>query len=132
MKLVEIGELHLAAIIAIATLAGGLATSLADSWLIDADVDRQTDVELVQLAISVLTKPREDAGMTPAGTGLTSERVLRRWAVDTINAAADDEVQFDAEAQELLVNGDVYFSDFSKAYRSGDWTTIPEAKPFVR
>lgn len=131
MKVPEIGELHLAAIIGVATLLGGLSSAWLSAKLIDVNVARETDVELVQLAISVLTKPREDAGMAPAGTGLTSERVLRRWAVDTINAAADDEVKFDAEAQELLVNGDVYFSDFNKVF-GGDWTTRPEAKPFVR
>lgn len=103
MKLSTLSEKQLAAVVAGAGLIGGVVSSLIGVFLVDARTDRQTDVQLVQLAVGVLSQP------LPEGPGVeTPETALREWAVDTINAAA--EVKFDEEARALLVSGDVLLS----------------------
>jgi len=97
MKTGEISEIHLAAVIAGATLLGGVLSSTFDAFLIDASTSRETDVQLVELAIGILSEPSpsEQAG----------EPTLRKWAVETINSVA--EVKFDEEAKRQLVDGTV-------------------------
>jgi len=97
MKTGEISEIHLAAVIAGATLLGGVLSSTFDAFLIDASTSRETDVQLVELAIGILSEPSpsEQAG----------EPTLRKWAVETINPVA--EVKFDEEAKRQLVDGTV-------------------------
>ncbi|MCA1288624.1 hypothetical protein, partial [Salipiger bermudensis] len=95
MKINNISEIHLAAIIALATFLGGFISSIVGVFLVDAGTDKQTDVQLVQLAVGILSESPTD--MQPAKVE------LRRWAVDTINYAA--EVKFDEEASDLLING---------------------------
>lgn len=94
MKLGDLSELHLAAIVAGATALGGILSSAAEWALIDAGTERQTDVQLVQLAIGILSEANPDGQGAPT---------LRAWAVETINAVA--EVKFDEDAQRQLVEG---------------------------
>ena len=53
----EISDLHLAVIVAGATLLGGVLTSFTNAFLIDAGTEKQTDVQLVELAIGILGEP---------------------------------------------------------------------------
>ncbi len=100
MKLGELSEWRLAAVIAVATLVGGFASSVIDKGFIDAGTEKQTDVQLVQLAIGLLSERNEEIKIGAD----TPETVLRKWAVDTINSVAD--VKFDERAKTLLVDGD--------------------------
>ena len=101
MKLSDLSDFHLALVIAGATFLGGISSSLIGVFMVDAGTNRETDVQLVQVAINILSS-------TEATTIDSPEKVLRTWAVDTINAVA--EVQLDDEARELLINGEVSFS----------------------
>lgn len=136
MKLSELSELHLAAVVAGATFLGGLGSSLLGVFLVDAGTERQTDVQLVQLAIGILSEPAPSrpAGWRTAEVGLeTPEAALRAWAVDTINAAA--EIKFDEGAKHLLVSGEVRFA-FSSVYTGTGtveaWGIAPEQKTLKR
>lgn len=95
MKISEISELHLAVLVAGATFLGGFVSSLLGVFLVDAGTEKQTDVQLVQLAVGILSEAPSD--MQPANVA------LRGWAVDTINAAA--EVKFDETAKQQLIDG---------------------------
>ena len=57
MKVGDVSELHLAALIALATAFGGVISTGAEWLFIDADTERQTDVQLVGLAIGILSEP---------------------------------------------------------------------------
>lgn len=81
----RISDLHLAAIVAISAVFGGVLTSVANSFLIDAGTEKQTDVQLVELAIGILGQPIPEGATKEADAANT---ILRGWAVDTINAAA--------------------------------------------
>lgn len=99
MKLGEVSELHLAAIIALATAFGGVLSTGAEWLFVDAGTEKQTDVQMVQLAIGILSEPSEAS--QPA------DRALRAWAVETINTVA--EIKFDANAQSQLIDGTIEF-----------------------
>lgn len=107
MKLSELSELHLAAIVAGATFLGGVGSTIISTFWSDAGTERQTAVQLVQLAIGILSEPINAPTGRAVDLGLTSQAALRTWAVDIINQSA--EVKFDAEAKHLLVNGDAAF-----------------------
>lgn len=98
MKLSNFSEVQLAFIVAGATFLGGISSSFLGVFWVDAGTDRQTDVQLVQVAISILSSTEATETNSP-------EKVLRTWAVDTINSAAD--VQLNDEARELLISGKV-------------------------
>ena len=97
MKTGEISELSLAAVIAGATLLGGVLSSAASALWIDANTEQETNVQLMQLAIGILSEP--------SGGEEAANVTLRAWAVATINAVA--EVKFDDEAQRQLVDGTI-------------------------
>lgn len=102
MKLSELSELHLAVVVAGATFLGGIGSTLLGVFLVDAGTNRQTDVQLVELAIGILSEPLpKDSGSLTS----TPETALRAWAVDTVNAAAD--VKFDSKARQLLIDGEI-------------------------
>lgn len=103
MKLSELSELHLAAVVAIATFLGGVGSAMINTFWTDAGTERQTAVQLVQLAIGILSEPIAASAKRAVGPAPTSQTVLRTWAVDIINQSA--EVKFDEEAKHLLVNG---------------------------
>ena len=111
MKAGDLSELHLAAIISIATLLGGLGSSLLSTLWIDAGTQRETDVQMVQLAIGILSQPlpehKDSDNLRSITVSRTSQMVLREWAVDTINTASD--VKFDRDARESLINGELKF-----------------------
>lgn len=106
MKLSDFSELHLVAVVAFATFLGGIGSSLLGVFLVDAGTNRQTDVQLVEVAIGILssTEPRQSN---------SPDTVLRAWAVDTINSAA--EVKLDGEARQLLISGEVFLSATKKS-----------------
>jgi hypothetical protein len=112
MKLPELSERHLAVIVAGATFIGGLTSALISTVWLDAGTERQTDVQLVQLAIGILSDPLVAPTGGAVGVALTSQTALRTWAVDIINQSA--EVKFDEEAKHLLVNGDASFPEKQK------------------
>lgn len=107
MKLSELSELHLAAVVASATFLGGIGSTMISTFWTDAGTERQTAVQLVQLAIGILSEPIVVATGGAVDPNSTSQTALRTWAVDIINQSA--EVKFDAEAKHLLVNGDARF-----------------------
>lgn len=109
MKLSELSERHLAAIVAGATFLGGVGSAMISTVWIDAGTERQTNVQLVQLAIGILSEPVVAAQGGDVDPVLTSQTALRTWAVDIINQSA--EVKFDEEAKHLLVNGDASFPE---------------------
>lgn len=91
----------LAAIIAGATAAGGLLSTAAGSFMTSANTERETNVELIQLAIGILSEPLP---MSKAGATEDNEQTaLRSWAVETINHSAD--IKLDEDASKLLING---------------------------
>lgn len=116
MKLGELSEWRLAGVIAVATLVGGFTSSVLDKVFIDAGTEKQTDVQLVQLAIGLLSERNDEVKI---GVD-TPETVLREWAVDTINSVAD--VKFDERAKTLLVDGDAKLAWWG-------WEAIPLEKP---
>lgn len=97
----EISDLHLAVIVAGATLLGGVLTSFTNAFLIDAGTEKQTDVQLVELAIGILGEPIPEGISKEADAANT---ILRGWAVDTINATAP--VRLGREARDYLVQGE--------------------------
>jgi hypothetical protein len=107
MSVFDMPAARLALVIAVSTALGGVLAALIDNFLLDANVEHQANVQLVELAIGILSEPVE-----PSVDGLsfsdTPEAVLRGWAVDTLNAVAL--VQFDEAARELLVTGRVQFN----------------------
>lgn len=107
MKLTELSEFHLAAIVAGATFLGGVGSATINTFWSDAGTERQTNVQLVQLAIGILSEPIVEGTGWKSGDGKTSQTALRTWAVDVINQTA--EVRFDDDAKNLLVNGDAIF-----------------------
>lgn len=119
MRIFELSELRLAALIAIATVVGGGLSAVVEAYWIDAGTERETDVQLVKLAIGILSEPviKQDTEISlfpiipiPVDVHVpkpTSQHALREWAVDTINEVA--EVKFGDEAKKLLVNGEVGF-----------------------
>jgi len=117
MKLSELSEFHLAAIVAGATFLGGVGSAMINTFWTDAGTERQTNVQLVQLAIGILSEPIAEGSGWKAGAGQTSQTALRTWAVDVINQTA--EVRFDNDAKNLLVNGEAIFpiTYSSESYR---------------
>jgi hypothetical protein len=128
-KLSEISELHLAALIAAATAMGGVLSSAADAFWSDASTDKATNVQLVQLAIGILSD--EDDGQMQ---DRSRNRELRSWAVQTINAAA--EVKFDEDAQKLLIEGEASLASaemnriFAEWFSSAKRSSADEIKSF--
>ncbi|WP_374384506.1 hypothetical protein [Paracoccus yeei] len=123
MKAGDLSELHLAAIISIATLLGGLGSSLLSALWIDAGTQRETDVQMVQLAIGILSQPlpehKGSGNLRSINVSRTGQMVLREWAVDIINAASD--VKFDRTARDLLIDGELklpfsYYIDLARKY----------------
>ena len=58
MKLSELSELHLAAVVAIATFLVGVGSAMINTFWTDAGTERQTAVQLVQLAIGICSMSR--------------------------------------------------------------------------
>lgn len=125
----RVSDLSLALWIAVATLLGGIGASLFDTFVLDANTERETNVQLIELAIGILGQPIEIDGAqdedSPDMETLRSrisrvspnspQTALRTWAVDTINASA--EVKFGEEARAVLIDGratlpKIKFSEF--------------------
>ena len=91
----------LAAIIAVATAFGGFLSAAAGSYLLSANTQRETNVQLIQLAIGILSEPlpKDEDINAPQNEQIA----LRLWAVETINHSAD--IKLDDAASRLLVSG---------------------------
>ena len=91
----------LAAIIAVSTALGGFVSAAAGSYLLSANTQRETNVQLIQLAIGILSEPlpKDEDSDAPQN----EQTALRLWAVETINHSAD--IKLDDAATRLLVNG---------------------------
>lgn len=94
----KISELKLSLLLAAAAIVGGVVTTVANSFFVDAATEKRTDVQLVELAINILNNEIPEESAAPY-------RVLRGWAVDTINLAS--EIKFDDTARQLLIDGEV-------------------------
>lgn len=113
----RVSDLSLALWIAVATLLGGIGASLFDTFVLDANTERETNVQLIELAIGILGQPIEtDESLDEDSNDMETlysrlsrvspespQAVLRTWAVDTINASAD--VKFDEVARAVLIDG---------------------------
>lgn len=91
----------LAVIIAVSTALGGFLSTAAGSYLLSANTQRETNVQLIQLAIGILSEPlpKDEDINAPQNEQIA----LRLWAVETINHSAD--IKLDDAASRLLVNG---------------------------
>ena len=98
MSVREISDVKLAVMLAIGTALGSGGVALLDTFVLDAGTQKQTDVQLVELAIGILAKPLNNDTATAA-----PDTALRTWAVSTINYVAD--IQFDDEAKNALIDG---------------------------
>lgn len=101
----------LALIIAISTCLGGVASSVVNSTFVSASTDREANVELIKLAISILSIPRVADAEPYRGILRPQNRVdndLREWAVATINASS--EIKFGKAARRALSDGTTTFS----------------------
>lgn len=107
--------------IKLALVGGGCAviastiTAFFSSYFLDADTKQTTNVQLIQVAIGLLSKEQKTEN-------LPSDKVIRKWAVDTINATAI--VKFDDEAAKLLIDGKAQFSGI-KLTAGGGLFVIP-------
>ncbi|MFT7865614.1 hypothetical protein, partial [Salmonella enterica] len=55
----RVSDLSLALWIAVATLLGGIGASLFDTFVLDANTERETNVQLIELAIGIRGQPIE-------------------------------------------------------------------------
>jgi hypothetical protein len=88
-----IAQIWSGAVIAMISAVGG---GVASSVFLSADVERATDVQMVELAVGLLTAQSD-------GDLSEDDRVLREWAVDTLNETAA--IKFDERARIVLING---------------------------
>lgn len=100
MRLFEVSELRLALLVAGATFLGGFGSSVLGVIAVDAGTEKQTNVQLVKLAIGILSEKESEVDVRNAS--------LRAWAVDTINSVS--EVKFGEDARRELINGNLGFS----------------------
>ncbi|WP_282603829.1 hypothetical protein [Paracoccus sp. PARArs4] len=99
-------RIDVAVSVAVAVFLAQLAGSAIERRALNSATEHQTNVQLIELAIGILSKPVDD-GEDPYQLKLEdpSERALRSWAVKVINEASS--VKFDQEAQTLLISGNV-------------------------
>ncbi len=98
----------LALLLAVATFIGNVSATFINKWASDADTKLETNVQLIELAIGILSEPLPDPIPLKAASGGTAmnkerDKALRTWAVDTINASA--EIKFDGDARDHLIDG---------------------------
>lgn len=96
-------DIKLAAVVALATAFGAVAVPVITTWLPTADSTKETQVKLVEIAVSVLAGKRNEQQevFDP------DEQALRKWAVDVINRASS--VQIVEPAKSALVQGTATF-----------------------
>ncbi|MCE8000864.1 MAG: hypothetical protein HEP70_18585 [Rhodobiaceae bacterium] len=99
----ELSDIKLALLLAAATCLGGFGATFLDHVMLDASTSRETDVQIVQLAIGVLSEELDQSDEA----NIAKDRALRTWAVDTLNAVADvklpEEASCDAHRWERLI-----------------------------
>jgi hypothetical protein len=100
MKLPDVSALALTVVVALATAVGGLLSSIADALLIDASTAKQADVQILQLAINILSEEIPASEVEVAGS-----IAIRGWAFDTINSVA--EIKLGEDSRDALVKGKV-------------------------
>lgn len=91
-----------------ATFLASIVGGGLNKVLFDANTKLETNVQLIELAIGILSEPlpEPNALKTAGGAAETNEKrsqALRTWAVDTINASA--EIKFTEEAGQQLIEG---------------------------
>ncbi len=99
----QISDIKLALMLAVATCLGGFGATLLDNVMLDASTARETDVQIVELAIGVLSEKLDQSD--EANTA--KDKALRIWAVDTLNTAA--RVKLPNEARAALIDGSSAF-----------------------
>lgn len=99
----ELKELQLALLLAGATCIGVFGGALLDNVMLDASTSRETDVQIVQLAIGVLSKEIDQTDEANSN----KDRALRTWAVDSLNAVS--KVKLVGEARTALIDGNSSF-----------------------
>lgn len=116
MSVRELSDVKLAVLLAVGTALGSFSAALFDTLMPDADTQKQTDVQLVELAIGILAKPMNGDAVSTA-----PETALRTWAVKTINHVAD--ITFDDEAKDALIDGRTGFdTEIFKALKGSSST----------
>lgn len=99
----------LALLLAVATCAGSVGATYVNKWILGADTKLETNVQLIELAIGILSAPLPEvgpfmkSGLGEDERGMTRDKALRIWAVDTINASA--EIKFNDVARSQLIDG---------------------------
>lgn len=91
-----------------ATLLASIVGGGLNKLLFDANTKLETNVQLIELAIGILSEPLPESNAlktagSAAGTNEKRSQALRTWAVDTINASA--EIKFTEEAGQQLIEG---------------------------
>lgn len=95
-----ISDLGLASVAAVATVVGGIGSAAISTFVVDASSSRESDIKLIELAVEVLSQESTADPM--------NAKIMRTWAVDTINNYAD--VQFNKFARNVLINGEYRFA----------------------
>lgn len=103
MKITEVSVVIFGFVITVATAAGLIISAILNAIFLSPDIKRQTDVQLVELAIGILGKPPEE-NQSYFKQSQNAQTALRTWAVDVINNTSV--VQFDEDAKILLVRGE--------------------------
>ena len=136
----------LAGIISVATLLSTAVTVFFNTFILDAKTENQGNIQLVELAIGILSAPLETENLelernplTDLATGpyspvlskverATGQMALRQWAVDTINQTA--QVKLDRTAENLLVTGSSYLPSMMPL--SGSISAKQQAEDYQR
>lgn len=103
MKSTEVSVGIFGFLITFSTAVGLIISAILNATLLSPNIKRQTDVQLVELAIGILGKPTEE-NQQYFNQSQNAQTALRTWAVDVINNTSD--VKFDEDARILLVKGE--------------------------
>ena len=94
-----LSEVKLAVILVVATFAGGFAERMVSSWMTDANVERETAVQMTNLAIAILNEEIEGSPIAVTDP----KAIMRNWAFDTLNNVAA--VKLPEEVRTEIVSG---------------------------
>lgn len=103
MKSTEVSVGIFGFLITFSTAVGLIISAILNATLLSPNIKRQTDVQLVELAIGILGKPTEE-NKPYLNQSQNAQTALRTWAVEVINNTSV--VKFDEDAIILLVKGE--------------------------
>lgn len=110
-------KLIVACVGAVGALVVAAMTVFASTFFVDANTERQTDVQMIELALGILQSDDFENQHTA--------QIMRNWAVTTINSAA--RVKFDDAVARALIDGGFPDDVFLSARRSSfDAWQIPD------